>query len=145
MGLHGCSLKFFSPRRDHGGMATFPPNIAFGWRELKAKPATVIERSEMERGLAKQRRTATLPVVQVPLVLYFATRAESESFEDWFYSAAGANGGAAWFTWNDPRTNPATPRLVRVVGGELGALVPENKTFSFANRTLTVEYLRGAA
>lgn len=121
-------------------METFPSYARIQFRNAGEQPSSVLVRSDMERGVAKQRRVAADAIVRVPLALLFRTSADAASFETWFYTAI--NAGADWFNWTDPRTG--TTREARVVGGEIGTLVPLSNTWAFAERELVIEYIRSA-
>lgn len=118
-------------------MAAFP-NVKFDWQDLGLKPEPVVERSEMERGVPKQRRIASDARVEVPITVRHDTKAEALAFEDWFYE--DINAGQDWFNWTHPMTGAVVQ--ARVVGGELGQLNFEQKTLEASNRTLKLEYWR---
>lgn len=121
-------------------MATFPDyiKILIGVSE---QPKPVVLRSEMERGVPKQRRIASDTMVSVPATLLFETPDAATAFETWFYGDAG--GGANFFTWTDPRTN--TTVQARIVGGDIGALQPASGVWNgMCTRRVTFEYLRSA-
>lgn len=119
-------------------MATFPTYVKLGWRDHAEKPTPVVMRSEMERGIARQRRTAADSVVTVPVTAYFDTAADALAFESWFFGDALA--GADWFDFTLPRTGTVT--LARVVGGDIGPLKPATKNWAFSERTFQLEYIR---
>lgn len=121
-------------------MATFPSYVGIRWADTAEQPASVVLRSEMERGVPKQRRMASDAMVTVPVTLYFRTQANAVDFETWVYTQIG--GGADWFTWTNPRTNTAVQ--ARIIGGNLGALKPGSNAWTFAERSLQLEYLRSA-
>lgn len=122
-------------------MPALPSYVKLGWRDGSERPTPVVARSEMERGVAKQRRIAADAVVTQPVTLYFLTAADSIAFEIWFYSAAGANAGAAWFDMKLPRVGVVS---VRIVGGDLGTLKPGNPYWAQSERTVQVEYVKAA-
>lgn len=119
-------------------MATFPSYVKLGWRDTAERPTPVVLRSEVERGLPRQRRVAADSLVTVPVTAYFDTAADSLAFESWFYGDAAA--GAAWFDFALPRTGAVTQ--ARVVGGDIGQLKPTTKNWAFSERTFELEYLR---
>jgi hypothetical protein len=119
-------------------MATFPAWVKLGWREAGETPTPVVARSEMERGLPRQRRTAADSLVSVPVTAYFDTAAESLAFESWFFGDALA--GADWFNFTLPRTGQVVQ--ARVVGGDIGTLKPTNKTWAYSERSFQLEYVR---
>lgn len=119
-------------------MATFPSYVGIAWADTAEQPESVVLRSEMDRGVPKQRRMASDAMVTVPVTLYFRTKANATDFEDWVYSQIG--GGTDWFTWTNPRTSADVQ--ARIVGGDIGALKPGSNAWTFAERSLKLEYLR---
>lgn len=122
-------------------MPALPSYVKLGWRDGGDHPAPVIARSEMERGVAKQRRIAADAVVTQTVTLYFMTTQDSLDFETWFYSAGGANAGAAWFDMKLPRVGIVS---ARVPGGDIGTLKPLNAYWAVSERSIQIEYLRAA-
>jgi hypothetical protein len=120
-------------------MATLPSYVKLGWRDGSERATPVVLRSEMERGVAKQRRIAADAVVTQTITLYFLTTADSLAFEAWFYSAAGGNAGAAWFDMKLPRVGVVS---ARVVGGDLGTLKPLTSFWAACERSVQIEYVR---
>jgi hypothetical protein len=121
-------------------MATFPTyvKILIGSSE---SPKSVVVRSEMERGVPKQRRLSSDSMVTVPVDLFFETKQNAIDFETWVYSQIG--GGANWFSWKNPRTSAVVQ--ARIVAGELGSLKPATGVWSgMSMRSLNLEYLRSA-
>lgn len=101
----------------------------------------VVERSDMEKGIAKTRRTASDAIVQISVKLFFRTLAIEVAFDDWYYSPTGANAGAAWFDWTDPRTK--TVRQARMVSR--GTHTPVSRDFGYSEQPCVLEYVRSAA
>lgn len=120
-------------------MAAFP-DVKFDWRDLGEDPQSVVERTEMERGIPKQRRVNSDARVEVPITVYFDSKAEVTDFEDWFY--VDINAGQDWFDIPHPRTGVVVQ--ARVVGGKLGPLSYLNRTLEKSKRSLTIEYWRSA-
>lgn len=121
-------------------MASFPPYVDYGWQDLTETPDTVVERTEMDRGIPKQRRTASDARVEVQLTVHFKTKAQAAAFESWFYD--DINAGQDFFDWVHPRLG--TVVQARVVGGELGALSFSQRTLEGSSRSLKIEYWRSA-
>lgn len=121
-------------------MATFPTYVKLGWRDTGEQMKPIVARTEMDRGVAKQRRSAADTVVTVPLTAYFDTKADATAFETWVYGTV--NGGMDWFTWTNPRTGSAVQ--ARIVGGDIGTLKPANKTWVYAERSFHLEYVMAA-
>lgn len=118
-------------------MATFPPDLKILF-DTNDAPSPVVIRSEMERGVPKQRRIAADALVTVPISVIFYSKQQAADFEDWFYTAIG--GGADFFEWTEPRTGVVVD--ARIVGGELGPLMPLRENYTMSRRSMTLEYLR---
>ena len=93
--------------------------------------------SEMEKGLAKLRVNQSRVVVQVAATLFFKTRQDSLSFEDWYFNDIRRIG---WFDWRDHRTGLV--RSVRFKGGQIGQLKPLASRYGKSQRSVTLEYQR---
>jgi hypothetical protein len=121
-------------------MATFPSYVKV-FLGATEQPKSVVLRTEMERGVPKQRRVASDTMVTVPVELMFDTPDDASRFETWVYSQIG--GGADWFDWPNPRTGAMVQ--ARIVGGDLGVLKPKRGVWDgVCSRSLTLEYLRSA-
>lgn len=123
-------------------MASFPSYVQIAVGSMTEDRATVVLRSEMERGVPKQRRIASDTMVSMPVTLLFKTAADHDNFEHWFDSQIGS--GTDWFSFTHPRTGAVVQ--ARFVGGKLGALTPMSGTWKFGRlqRSATLEYLRSA-
>jgi hypothetical protein len=122
-------------------MATFPAYARLSGDSYTETHAPIVERSEMDRGLPKQRKTQSDVLVTLNLNLLFLTRADAANFEDWYYSSTGAGAGTTYFDWTDPRTGFV--RTARVVANTLGPLMPMGGgMLAYTTRTLQIEYLR---
>lgn len=119
-------------------MAAFPSYVRIGWKDSGEQASPVVARSEMERGIAKQRRIAADAVVTVPLTLYFGSAADADAFETWVYTVIA--GGAAWFDFTSLRTGGTVS--ARIVGGDIGQLKPSTNTWARSERSLKLEYVR---
>lgn len=93
--------------------------------------------SEMEKGLDKLRVNQSRVVVQVAATLFFKSRSDSLSFEDWYFNDIRRVG---WFDWRDPRAGLV--RSVRFKGGDIGRLTPLTARYWRSKRSVTLEYLR---
>ena len=124
----------------------FPSDVPVVLGSFSEDRSSVVLRSEMERGVPKQRRMASDALVQVKVTLQFKTQAHANTFEAWFDSAAGAGGGADWFAWVHPRTGQTVQ--ARVMGGTLGPLTPVHGTWRTGlqrcRRDATFEYIKAA-
>lgn len=121
-------------------MAAFFSPIRYDWRDLTETPDSIVERSDMERGVPKQRRIASDARVQVQLTLHFDSAAQLADFEEWFYTTIRA--GQDFFDWTHPRTGAVLQ--ARIVNGELGTLSYLGPTLGWAKRTIRLEYWRSA-
>lgn len=122
----------------------FPTGVAIVLGSVSESPQSAVLRSEMERGVPKQRRERSDVLVSVPAELQFRNKAQAQDWLDWFYSAAGAGAGADWFAWVHPRTGQTVQ--ARIKGGELGPLQPMHGTWRAGldrcRRSVTFEYLQ---
>jgi hypothetical protein len=123
-------------------MATFPAYAKVAKDGYSEAHAPIAVRSEMDRGIPKQRKTQSDIMITIKLNLLFLNKTDAANFEDWFYSPAGAAAGAAFFDWTDPRTGVV--RQARAVANALGPLGQYGGTSAFImlTRTLDIEYLR---
>lgn len=119
-------------------MAAFPAYVKIIWPDTLEQATPVVARSDVERGIARQRRIAADSVVSVSLNLLFEVKERYAEFEDWFYSATGANAGAGWFDLTHPRTGATVQ--ARVVGGQLGQLRRLGERM--LAMPITIEYVR---
>lgn len=123
-------------------MATWPTYakpISDGYLETHAQ---ISERSEMDRGVPKQRRAQSDVLIVVAMTLLFLDGQKAEDFEDWYYSNTGAAAGAASFDWTHPRTGVLYQ--ARVVANSLGPVQPFG-VLPYVTRTVQVEYLKALA
>ncbi|MES1977312.1 MAG: hypothetical protein V4451_04705 [Pseudomonadota bacterium] len=118
-------------------MATFPAYVKIGFPQGE-ETASVVLRSEMERGVPKQRRIAADAMVTQETTLYFDTKQHAIDWETWFYE--DINGGVDWFDYPDLRTGVTLQ--ARIVGGKPGVLKPATVNWVYAQRTLMLEWLR---
>lgn len=124
--------------------ATFPSDVAVVLGSYGEDQTTAVMRSEMERGVPKQRRMASDVLVSVKATLQFKSSAHHDAFMAWFDGQIGS--GADWFSWAHPRTGATVQ--ARIVGGQLGPLTPVHGTWRAGlqrcRRDCTFEYLRSA-
>lgn len=122
-------------------MAAFPATQKYEWRGLQQSRKSVVERYEMERGIAKQRRIASDTVVSMELTMHFDTLAAAVAFERTWFDVT-INAGQDYFDFTDPVGNVVVQ--ARCVGGLLGPLMPKTRTFSRSTRTMMIEFTRSA-
>lgn len=96
-----------------------------------------VVKSEMERGLPKQRVGASRVVVHVSASLLFDSAEDAGKFEAWYFDDIRRIG---FFTWIDPRTGGV--RTGRFKDGSIGKLVPTVAGYAQSKRDVTLEYLR---
>jgi len=96
-----------------------------------------VERTEMERGLPKQRRLNSDLLVRLQVSFLFRTTADAESFLDWYDDTIGRIG---FFDMRHPRTGATIS--ARFPGGAIGTLRSLAGTDHLWQRDLVVEYLR---
>lgn len=71
--------------------------LAEGYAE---EPDYGLVRTEMDGGIAKQRRRFSVPVISRSVTVKVISDADRARFDAWF--RRDANGGASWFNWLDP-------------------------------------------
>lgn len=96
-----------------------------------------VERTEMERGVPKQRVLNSQVLVKLNASLMFRSEADVEAFEDWYFDELKRIG---WFTIVHPRTG--IPTTVRFENGSIGTLTPQAPAFYLAQRDVVLEYMR---
>lgn len=96
-----------------------------------------VERTEMERGIPKQRLRNSQVLQKLNLSLLVATAEQAEDFLDWYLLTIKRIG---FFTMRHPRTGAAI--TVRFDGGSIGELRSISGTDSLWQRDVVVEYLR---
>lgn len=116
----------------------FPTYVKIGWKDSGEEHRPVVERSDMDRGIPKQRRISADTLVTVPVTLFFDSAANASDFETWFYTG----GGMDWFDFTLPRTG--TVVQARIAGGDIGRLVPLRGDWAYAQRQVKLEYVRAA-
>jgi len=96
-----------------------------------------VERTEMERGVPKQRLVNSQVLAKLRVSLYFATSAAADEFDAWYFDDIKRIG---WFDFRHPRNG----RMLRVrfEGGAVGELVLVDETAFDTTRQVTLEYLR---
>lgn len=96
-----------------------------------------VERTEMERGVPKQRLVNSQVLVKLGATLFFRSAADVTAFETWYFDTISRIG---WFQMRHPRTGMAI--TARFEGGSIGTLVPLGPAFFIASRAVALEYLR---
>lgn len=93
-------------------------------------------RSEVERGLAKQRVGNSRVVRKLNATLHFESQADANAFEAWYFHTIRRIG---FFDVRHPRTGVLIP--MRFEGGNIGELVPAVNGYHIASRAVVLEYL----
>lgn len=120
-------------------MPAFPHSIcAIRFGDHAEQPSPVVVRSEVERGVPRQRRMAADSLVAVPCTFLFKSQANAAAFETWFFGEALAGGG--WFNFTLPRTGQVVTAQVR--NGDIGALKPRSPDWEWSERSVVLEYVR---
>lgn len=96
-----------------------------------------VERTEMERGVPKQRLINSRVLVKLKCSLFFRSAADQFAFEAWYFDTLKRIG---WFQLEQPRTGEII--TARFEGGGIGELLPLHTQFRYSKRDVTMEYLR---
>ncbi|MDR7193355.1 hypothetical protein [Luteimonas terrae] len=118
-------------------MAVFPPDVHILFQGFGEAFDPSVERTEMERGLPKQRVLNSQVLMQVNATLLFSSKASAVGFEDWYFDTIKRIGE---FDFVHPRTG--TTHRGRFRGGNIGTLVPRNPRYTRSTRDVVLEYLR---
>lgn len=94
-------------------------------------------RTEMERGIAKQRVINSSVLARISGTVLFQSKTDIASFDTWYLSTIFR---IDWFDVTHPRTG--APIVARFPGGEIGDLQPAQGGFAIATRSVVLEYLR---
>jgi hypothetical protein len=94
-------------------------------------------RTEMERGVPKERIQNSQVMATLSLTALFMGRDDANAFVNWYLDTIGRIG---WFDFPHPRTGQVV--RARFVGGAIGQLKSEKGRFERSTCPLTVEYLR---
>lgn len=96
-----------------------------------------VDRTEMERGVPKQRLINSGVLQKLGLTVVFFSAADVAAFEDWYFNTLSRIG---WFQMPHPRTR--TTITARFEDGSIGTLSPAKSAYGIAQRAIVVEYLR---
>lgn len=92
-------------------------------------------RTEMERGIAKQRNINSDVMARITATALFQSKADIAAFDTWYRTDIKRVG---WFDLTHPRTGATV--VARLPGGELGELQPAQGGFGIATRSVVLEY-----
>jgi hypothetical protein len=118
-------------------MASMPSvaRVVFDGQARSFEPSVL--RTEMERGVPKQRLENSQVLVKQRMTLYFTGMEAAIAFEDWYFDEIGR---IDWFTMTHPFTGQAI--TARFENGALGQLAPDEKEAGDYRMDVVVEYLR---
>lgn len=118
-------------------MAALPSYVVVRMSGYSEDIEPSVERTEMERGPAKQMLLNSQVLVTLKLSFLFPTTARSEEFLDWYMDTIKRIG---YFDMRHPRTGQTVS--VRFPGGNIGTLRSLSGTDYLWQRDLSVEYMR---
>lgn len=118
-------------------MASLPSvvRVIFDGQARSFDPSVL--RTEMERGVAKQRVENSQVQMKQSMSLYLSSREDIDTFDAWYFDEIRRIG---WFTMVHPYSGQII--TARFEGGALGQLVPDDKTVGDYRMDVVVEYLR---
>ncbi|SOO08830.1 hypothetical protein [Xanthomonas citri] len=118
-------------------MASLPADVRLLAGDLGEEPEPSVQRTEMERGPAKQAIINTRVMVELPVTMVFLTAESMAAFDDFYFNEIGRVG---YFTMVHPRTRQQISACFK--GGAIGRLQATNAAFTQGTRQAVVEYLR---
>lgn len=118
-------------------MASFPSNIRLLVGDLGEEPEPSVQRTEMERGPAKQAIINTRVMVELPVTMVFLTPESMVAFDDFYFDEIGRVG---YFDMVHPRTRQQISACFK--GGAVGRLQAANAQFTQGTRQAVLEYRR---
>ncbi|MDC7805523.1 hypothetical protein PQS31_01590 [Luteimonas sp BLCC-B24] len=118
-------------------MSQLPEGVCIRLSDFSETFDPSVERTEMERGVPKQRVLNTQVMVKLSCTLMFVDAAQYQAFEDWYFDTIKRIG---WFTAEHPRTKQLIS--CRFEGGSIGTLQVINHRTGRCARSLVLEYLR---
>ncbi|MGV7185709.1 hypothetical protein [Xanthomonas axonopodis] len=118
-------------------MAAFPLYAGVLYDTLRSSFDPAVMRTEMERGVPKQRVFNTRVLMKLAMTLDFATPVDAVSFEHWYFDDIRRIG---WFDFRHPLTGLTVQ--ARFEGGSIGELRPADGADRPWQRDVVVEFLR---
>jgi hypothetical protein len=100
-------------------MTTFPTYTKFLTGSSQYAPMTIINRTEMDMGPAKQSPKQAYAMPQQQYQIIFSV-AQWHAFLAWYKDPTQGNFGASWFTWNDAVVSSSSFQA-RIVNGDYQA------------------------
>ena len=118
-------------------MATLPSYVTILFDGFTEDFDPSVLRTEMDRGIPKQRVINSKVLAEINGQLLFKSKADAANFETWYFDTIKRIG---WFDMKHPHTGVTIS--ARFKGGNIGRLVPISPDFSWCTREVTFEYLR---
>ena len=118
-------------------MAEFPDYVCVSFDNYSEPFDPSVERTEMERGPAKQRRINSRVEQQIQATLTFDGKQAAADFEDWYFNTINRIG---YFDIEHPRTGQTISACFR--GGDIGELTTLTPGFEVTQRHVVLEYMR---
>jgi len=117
-------------------MSTLPDYVCVQFADYSESFDPSVLRTEMERGVPKQRLLNSQVLVKINASLAFLSAADVESFYIWYKTEIKR---ILPFQMAHPRTGQII--TARFEGGNIGTLVPLATQFRVATRNVVIEYL----
>lgn len=117
-------------------MATFPDYAKLLLSGVTDSFDASVSRTEMERGMPKQRRKNKRVLRKISCTVMFQSSEHVQQFEDWYFNTIGRIG---FFDVKHPRTGVLTS--MRFESGQIGELTPQASGFAISSRDVVLEYL----
>ncbi len=118
-------------------MESFPEYVQILLADYGEEFDPAVERTEMERGVPRQRILNTHVLQLVNASILFRSKQAAADFEAWYFNNLKRIG---WFDLKHPRTGETV--RARFQAGKIGGLQPLTPRFGFAKRDLVLEYMR---
>ncbi|WP_126969067.1 hypothetical protein [Xanthomonas sp. BRIP62411] len=118
-------------------MASLPVGVRLLATDLGEEPDPSVQRTEMERGPAKQAIINTRVMVDLPVTMVFLTAESMTAFDDFYFDEIGRVG---YFDMVHPRTRKQIS--ARFKGGAVGRLQSANAEFTQGTRQAVLEFRR---
>lgn len=118
-------------------METFPDYAEILFAEYGEDFEPSVERTEMERGVPRQRVLNTHVLQTMGASVLFRSQQAAFDFEDWYFNRLKRIG---WFNVRNPRTGQTVQ--ARFQAGKIGRLEPLAPGFRLSKRDLVLEYMR---
>lgn len=117
-------------------MASLPPYVRVLFEYPEGFDPSV-ERTEMERGPAKERVLNSRVMMDPTATFWFKSYLDAMAFEDWYFDTIGRVG---WFDFYHPLRRKTV--LAKFVAGDIGQLVLIGPGGNPCQRQVRLEYMR---